>query len=90
MARTLTLQLDDRTYQLFDEAAKAQNRPLAAFIEKSVLAWLRQQRTLDDTENGPSPLQQAVAEAEKGIAQGRWVEHETVAAKLRRWAAGDP
>ena len=84
MARTLTLQLDDQTYQLFDEAAKAQNRPLASFIETSVLAWLRERRPVE-----PSALQRAVDEAERGIAEGRWVEHEEVAAKLERWAAGE-
>ncbi len=83
MARTLTLQLDDQTYQLLNEAAKAENRPLAAFIEASVLAWLRERRAVE-----PSPLQQAVDKAELGVAQGRWVEHKEVAAKLERWAAG--
>ncbi len=83
MTRTLTLQLDDQTYQLLNEAAKAENRPLAAFIETGVLAWLRERRSVE-----PSPLQRAVDEAERGIAQNRWVEHEEVAAKLQRWAAG--
>ncbi len=84
MARTLTLQLDDQTYQLFNEAAKAENRPLAAFIETSVRAWLRERRPAE-----PSPLQRAVDEAEQGIAEGRWVEHEEVAVQLQRWAAGE-
>ncbi len=88
MARNLTLQLDDQTYQLFHEAAQAENRPLASFIETSVLAWLRQQRAAEATCE-PSPLQRAVDEAERGVAQGRWVEHEEVAAKLQRWAAGE-
>lgn len=88
MARTLTLRLDDQTYQLFHEAARAENRPLAAFIERSVLAWLRQQQTAD-TPGESSPLQRAVDEAERGIVQGRWTEHEEVAAKLKRWAAGE-
>ncbi len=84
MARTLTLQLDDQTYRLFNEAAKAENRPLASFIESSVLAWLRERQAVES-----SPLQRAVDEAERGIAQGHWVEHEDVAAKLERWAAGE-
>lgn len=84
MARTLTLQLDDQTYRLFAEAAKAENRPLASFIESSVLAWLRAQQSVE-----PSPLQRAVDEAEQGVAQGRWVDHEEVAARLERWAAGE-
>jgi predicted transcriptional regulator len=86
MSRTLMLQLDDDTYQLFDKAAKAENRSLTSFIETSVLSRLRDQR-VDD---GPSELQQAVAEAERGIAQGRWVEHSKVAARLKQWAAGEP
>ncbi len=84
MARTLTLQLDDQTYRLFNEAAKAENRPLASFIESSVLAWLRERQAVER-----SPLQRAVDEAERGIAQGHWVEHKEVAAKLERWAAGE-
>ena len=84
MARTLTLQLDDQTYRLFSEAAKAENRALAAFIETSVLAWLRERQSVE-----PSSIQRAVDEAERGIAQGRWVEHAEVAAKLERWAAGE-
>ncbi len=57
MSKTLTLQLDDETYQLFSMP-----------------------------ESEPSQLQLAVEEAERGIAQGRWVEHAEVAAKLKRWA----
>jgi predicted transcriptional regulator len=88
MSRTLTLQLEDNIYQLFDEAAKAENRPLASFIETSVLARIRQQRA--STKAGePSELQRAVEEAEEGIAQGKWVRHSEVEAKLRRWAAGE-
>ncbi len=89
MSRTLTLQLDDETYQLFNEAAKAENRPLTRFIETSVLAWIREQQPARVTEDEPSQLQLAVEEAERGIAQGRWVEHAEVAAKLKRWATGE-
>lgn len=35
-------------------------------------------------------LQQAIEEAERGIAQGRWVEHAEVESKLKRWAADEP
>ncbi len=89
MSRTLTLQLDDETYQLLDEAAKAENRPLSSFIETTVLAWIRDRRASVAIEGEPSQLQQAVEEAERGIEQGRWVEHAEVAAKLKRWAAGE-
>ncbi len=35
-----------------------------------------------------SGLQQSIDEAERGLAEGRWVEHAEVEAKLKRWAAG--
>lgn len=35
-------------------------------------------------------LQRAVDEAERDLAQGKWVEHSDVEAKLKRWAAGEP
>ncbi len=89
MSRILTLQLDDETYHLLNEAAKAENRPLPSFIETNVLAWIRERRAGNDTRSEPSQLQKAVEEAEQGIARGHWVEHADVAAKLKRWAAGE-
>ena len=89
MSRTLTLQLDDEIYQLLDEAAKAENRPLSSFIETSVLAWIRERWASGAMGTEPSQLQLAVDEAERGVAQGKWVEHEEVAARLKRWAAGE-
>jgi prevent-host-death family protein len=35
-------------------------------------------------------LQRAVDEAERDLAEGKWVEHSDVEAKLQRWAAGEP
>ncbi len=84
MARTLTLQLDDQTYRLFNEAAKAENRTLTSFIEASVLALLNERKAVGD-----SALQLAVDKAERGIEKGRWVKHEEVMAKLERWAVGE-
>ena len=84
MSKTLTLQLDDATYELFDEAAKAENRPLASFVQSAVTARIRAARA--ERGGPPSDLQEAVDEAERGILQGRWVEHEEVTAKLKRWA----
>ena len=89
MSKTLTLQLDDETYRLFHEAAQAENRPLARFIEACTLAWIGKQQADRTADSERAQLQQAVEEAEQGIAQGRWVEHAEVAAKLERWAAGE-
>ena len=89
MSRTLTLQLDDEIYHLLSEAAKAENRPLPSFIETNVVAWIRERKAGNATRRQPSLLQEAVEDAERGIEQGRWVEHGEVAAKLKRWAAGE-
>jgi prevent-host-death family protein len=35
-------------------------------------------------------LQRAVEEAEQDIAEGNWVEHSRVVAKLKRWSADEP
>jgi predicted transcriptional regulator len=87
MSRTLTLHLEDDIYQLFDEAAKAENRPLTSFIETSVLARIRQQRATKAEQR--SDLQIAVDEAEEGIAHGKWVRHSEVESKVRRRASGE-
>jgi predicted transcriptional regulator len=33
-------------------------------------------------------LRRAVEEAERDIAEGNWVEHPEILAKLKRWSAG--
>ncbi|HWM91174.1 MAG TPA: type II toxin-antitoxin system Phd/YefM family antitoxin [Thermoanaerobaculia bacterium] len=35
-------------------------------------------------------FQRTVDAAEHDIAQGNWVEHSEIEAKLKRWAAGEP
>ncbi|HKS97580.1 MAG TPA: CopG family transcriptional regulator [Terriglobia bacterium] len=49
-AKTLTLRLDDETYQAFARAARAQWRSLANLIETAALLHLRESSFADDAE----------------------------------------
>jgi predicted transcriptional regulator len=50
MPKTLTLRLDDEVYDLFSQAAKAENRSLANLIETAALAQVRELQFADDYE----------------------------------------
>lgn len=50
MSKTLTLRLDDESYQLFAAAAKAENRSIANLIETAALSRLRELEFVDDFE----------------------------------------
>jgi len=50
MARTVTLRLDDGTYEELREAAKAERRPLSNLIETAALARVRDQQFVDEAE----------------------------------------
>ncbi len=50
MSKTITLRLDEATYEEFKEAARAENRPLSNLIETAALAQVREQQFVDDAE----------------------------------------
>lgn len=50
MARTVTLRLEEDEYDELREAAAAERRPLANFIEIAALAWVREEQFVDDGE----------------------------------------
>ena len=50
MPKTLTLRIDDTTYETFMKFAKADNRSLANFIETAVKAHIRESAFVDDSE----------------------------------------
>lgn len=50
MAKTLTLRLDDETYQAFVRAAKAERRSLANLIETAALLHVQESNFADDAE----------------------------------------
>lgn len=50
MPKTVTLRLNDETYQAFLEASKAENRSIANLIETAALSKVREQQFVDDVE----------------------------------------
>jgi len=44
------LRLDDETYEMFREAARAQNRALSNLIETAAVARIREEQFVDDSE----------------------------------------
>ncbi len=50
MAKTLTMRLDEETYQTFVRAAKAERRSLANLIETAALRHLEEDSFVDDVE----------------------------------------
>lgn len=50
MSKTVTLRLDDATYEELKEAARSQNRPLSNLIETAALAKVREDQFVDDAE----------------------------------------
>ena len=50
MTKTVTLRLDDGTYEEFREAAEAENRPISNLIETAALAKIRDEQFVDDVE----------------------------------------
>lgn len=50
MPKTVTLRLNDETYEAFLEASKAENRSIANLIETAALNKIREQQFVDDVE----------------------------------------
>jgi predicted DNA-binding protein len=50
MSKTLTLRIDDETYEEFLERAKSQNRSLANFIENAVKEHIQEEDLVDEFE----------------------------------------
>jgi hypothetical protein len=79
MAKTVTLRLEEEVYNIFLEAAKAENRPLSNLIETAALSRIREQQFVDDAEmseilaneNLLKRLKKGARDSEKGV--GRFV-----------------
>ena len=50
MAKTLTMRLDDETYETFARAAKAERRPLGNLVETAALQHILECSFVDDNE----------------------------------------
>ena len=50
MSKTVTLRLDDKSYELIKQHAQADNRPLSNFIETATLKYIEETNFVDDYE----------------------------------------
>lgn len=50
MPKTLTLRLDDETYRVLREAAKAERRSIANLVETAAMERIREQQFVDEFE----------------------------------------
>jgi CRISPR/Cas system-associated endoribonuclease Cas2 len=50
MAKTLTMRLDDKTYETFVRAAQAERRSLANLVETAALRHIQESLFVDDAE----------------------------------------
>jgi hypothetical protein len=50
MAKTLTMRLDDKTYETFVRATKAERRSLANLVETAALRHIEESSFVDDVE----------------------------------------
>lgn len=50
MPKTLTIRVDDKTYDAFVKRAKSENRSVANFIENAVKSHIQEQDFADDAE----------------------------------------
>ena len=50
MSKTVTLRLNDKTYNLFRTLAESDNRPLSNFIETTALRYIEEHQYVDDFE----------------------------------------
>jgi prevent-host-death family protein len=74
--------------RVVDQVRKS-GRPLVLTTEGQEVAVLLSIEAFEELQPAVNAdLQQAVDEAEQGLTEGRWVEHDVVQAKLKHWAAG--
>jgi prevent-host-death family protein len=72
------------------EQVHATGRPVVLTREGRGVAVMLSIQAFEELQDsaGTGELQRAVEDAERDIAEGRWVEHSEVLAKLERWSTG--
>lgn len=76
MAKTVTLRIDDDTYNLIKKAAKGQRRSISNFIEYATMAFLTEESFVTDSEMdkilADKELLKNFETAEKEIHSGKY------------------
>ncbi len=50
MAKTITIRVDDRVYEIFQKAANGERRSISNFIENAALAYITNEQFVSDEE----------------------------------------
>ena len=80
MPKTITLRLKDDVYDIFLEAALAENRPVSNLIETAAITKIREQQFTDDVEmaeiNADRKLIKRIRQGsrEARLREGRFIE----------------
>lgn len=76
MPKTITLRLDDKTYQILKIAAKGSRRTISNFLEYAVLSFLSQATYISDQEMevilNDKELLEDITQSEKDIKSGKY------------------
>ena len=76
MAKTITLRIDDSTYNLVKKAAEGDHRSIANFIEYATLAYLSSEAYVSDEEMQDilqdKKLLQSLTEGEQEMQEGKF------------------
>ena len=83
--------LESRASEVIDQARQT-GRPVVITRDGRGVAVVLSVEAFEELQlsSGTSELQRAVEDAERDLAEGRWVEHSDVLAKLQRWSIGEP
>ena len=76
MGKTITLRIDDATYDIFKKAAKAHRRTISNFIEYATLAHVTEEAFVDDHEMAAilkdKELVSSLRKAKEDIKKGKY------------------
>lgn len=76
MPKTITLRLDDKTYQMLKIAAKGSRRTISNFLEYAALSFLSQETYISDQEMevilNDEELLKDITQSEKDIKSGKY------------------
>ncbi len=75
MAKTITLRVDDETYELIKKAATGERRSIANFIEYATMAYVTEESFVSDNEMNDilrdEQLLRSLRQGEKDIQEGK-------------------
>ncbi len=76
MAKTITIRIDDDTYNMIKNAAEGERRSISNFIEYATIAYLTEENFVSDSEMkeilGDKSLINSLNKGKKEISEGKY------------------